>query len=178
MKKAKLFLGLLSLIAVTAKGQVNLIFNADSLKKYEGKWQWIDKKDTFVLVIKMDTLLQGSKLVTESRGENKMALYAWHKFVQNGVVLENTLPAIGNLNKSSGVGVEALSVSTNYLNMAFTDYMRDRSLRVFLKIINIEKNKAVWESWPQERVLYPQPKPKIWEGRTIPSPIILTKISK
>lgn len=174
-KKIIIVTGLLN-ISFLASAQVQLIYNPDALKQYTGTWQWINQKDTFTLTLISDTLRGDNKNNNSNQAKQKKGIYAWHKFVEGGKVIENTLPFVGNIKKSSGVGTVALSLSTIYLGMGFTDSVRQRTLRVFFKIINQQGTQAVWESWLQERPMYPSPNPIIWEGRTIPSPITLTKI--
>lgn len=154
--------------------QIKQIYNKDTLKSYTGTWVWIKGKDTFTLLLKIDTLQNNNPASGTERG--KKCIYAWHKYTEAGKVLENTLVYAGDIKKSSGVGIVQLSTNTISLGLAFTDYLRQRPLRIFFKIINIEGDKAVWESWLQERTIYPNPTPKYWDGRTIPSPLILQKL--
>jgi len=174
MKKTALLILFFS-IRYFGFSQPILNFDERELKKYAGVWQYVNEKDTFTFILKNDSLYKSQNRKDSST--EKLVMYCWHRYVENGVEVENNLENINNLKKCSGLGSPARDSINIYLELIFLNSIRNRNFRIFFKLLNKENSMALWESWPQERLLYPPPKPKIWEGQTIPSPIILNKIS-
>ncbi len=143
-------------------------------KMLTGTWQWTNCKDTFTIqLFNIDTLWQ-SHVTTDMFGPK---IFGWHRYVENGILLESSF-----LNSSTKPsfphGIFGMVMNDKNFLLWFHDFTRERDFRVEAEILDSTATLMKWTTHrPQERVMYPLPKPKIWEGQTIPSPIIMHKIS-
>lgn len=136
-----------------------------------GTWQWTNLKDSFTVKIAYSDTLMPSKV---SNDTFRLKIYGWHKYVGNGVLVENTFADSSTLSPSISGTIKNNTEVLLWLN----DITRARYFRVQIEFLNFECTIMRWiTDRPQERTMYPPPKPKIWEGQTIPSPIVLHKIS-
>jgi hypothetical protein len=143
-------------------------------KMLTGTWQWANCKDTFTIqLFCIDTLFQ-SNVTTDMFGPQ---IYGWHRFVENGVLIENSFPSsLPQVPFSKGIF--GMVMNNKDFLLWFRDITRERDFRVAVEFLDSTATLMKWTTHrPQERVWYPLPKPKIWEGQTIPSPIIMHKIS-
>lgn len=155
--------------------QTTFVHKPDELKKYEGIWQWVDGRDTFIINLKIDSLCKSQK--NKDSSTEKLVLYGWHRYVENGFEAESDLKNTGDYKKFSLLGTPVSAECTSYLGLMFYDITRDKYFRIFFKFINKEQTMALWESNPQERSGGSGLTPKIYGGQTIPSPLILIKIT-
>ena len=172
MKRLSLIIGFLFFI-LSCHSQINFVHNSDTLSRYAGVWRWAEGRDTFTINLMIDTLPGTFPNIEESL-TRRLGIYSWHQYIKKGKIIESNLESAGNIKKSSAVGTVVISISTIYLGMGFVDKTHDRSLRIFFKLLNKEGTKALWESWPQERWGPPLP---VKGDRTIPSPLIMEKVS-
>jgi hypothetical protein len=144
------------------------------VKILTGTWQWTNCKDTFTIqLFSIDTLWQ-SRVTTDMFGPK---IYGWHRFVENGIVVESSFPE-SSTQVPFSKGIFGMVMNDKNFLLWFHDITRERDFRVEAELLDSPATLMRWTTHkPQERVMYPPPKPKIWEGQTIPSPIIMHKIS-
>jgi hypothetical protein len=140
--------------------------------RLQGSWQWMSE-DSELFTVK---LLCTDTTVHAKVGTNyfRYKIYGWHKISKKGVELENTTQNFGDINTISIFGT---IINDSQIKLNFHDLTRDRNFRVYLEFLDPEMKTLKWTSSPQERPLYPAPKAKIWEGQTVPSNIILHRVS-
>ena len=93
----------------------------------------------------------------------------WWKavFLIHAVICQNQMVFFGTI------------LNQDSLLLMFNDITKGRSFWIAATFLDSTATTLKWITHrPQERVIYPPPNPKIWEGQTIPSPIVLHKISK
>jgi hypothetical protein len=124
-------------------------------------------------LFKIDTFWQ-SHVTTDVFGPN---IYGWHRYVENGIVVESSFP-VSSTQTPFSKGIFGGIMNNKDILLWFKDITRERDFRVEAEFLDSAATLMRWTTHrPQERVMYPPPMPKIWEGQTIPSPIILRKIS-
>lgn len=151
-------------------GQTKLLSPGEMLP---GVWQWTNGKDTFTIqLFRIDTSWK-SKVNDTEFGPN---IYGWHRYVENGVLIESSFPE-SLYQKPFSKGIFGGIMNTKDIYLWFRDITRDRDFRVEAEFLDSAGTLMRWTTHrPQERVWYPPPKPKIWDGQTIPSSVILHKM--
>ncbi len=139
-----------------------------------GTWQWTNCRDTFTIqLFRIDTAWK-SNFNNDVFGPK---IYGWHRYVENGILVETSFPdSLPQAPFSKGIfgGIR----NNKECLIMFHDITRGRDFWIDINFLDSSGTRMKWVTYrPQERVLYPPPKPKIWSGQTIPSPIILHKIS-
>ena len=137
-------------------------------------WQWVSCKDTFTIqLFYIDTLWKGY----DNKNSFGPKIYGWHRYVENGIEVESSFPLSSN-QKPFSKGIYGMVMNKDSVLLWFKDITRDRGFRVKVDFLDSANTVIKWITHrPQERVVWdPSTKPKIWEGQTIPSPIILHKM--
>jgi hypothetical protein len=148
---------------------------SDSIcQKFNGYWQWTSpESETFTIkIVCIDTTIY-SKVKNEILYQ--YLIYGWHNYSKKDVVLENTISKSGSDLKDASI--YGAFLDNKKISIKFHDITRERDFRINLEFIDSDMRTLKWTtSHPLERPIYPVTHPKIWEGQTIPSEIILHKI--
>lgn len=139
-----------------------------------GKWQWTNNKDTFTIqLFSIDTVWK-SYVNDDKFGPQ---IYGWHRYVENGVVIESSFPD-SLPHRPFSKGISGMIMNKDSAQLWFYDITRDRYFRIKSEILDSEGTTMLWITHrPQEKWFFAnEKKPKILEGQTIPSPITLHKI--
>ena len=141
-----------------------------NFEKFLGTWQWTSSRDTFTFKLIKDTFY------FKPRDTVFILLTGWHKFISNGIILESRMEFSDSV-KNKFTTLVGFGTENNILSLGFIDITRDRSFDVKMELINEKGNKATWTSFFTERIRINEPPPKIREGQTVPSNIVLLKIN-
>src|SRR5205085_847519 len=83
----------------------------------------------------------------------------------------------GKVNRKTSTIIGSIE-DNKKISLILQDLTRQRQFRIEVAFTDPEMRTLKWTTGnPLERVFYPRPNPKIWEGQTVPSGIILHKIS-
>jgi hypothetical protein len=160
------------LCAVSHLGVTNQSIRVE--KALKGTWLWINDRDTLSIKLTYKDTIVSSKVNTDTF---RYKISGWHRYIENGSVMESTFSDLPNQEKIAP-SIFGTIMNNEKALLWFRDITRARNFRVEIEFLDSTCTLMKWTTnRPQERVLYPPPKPKIWEGQTIPSPIILHKIS-
>lgn len=102
-------------------------YKNENLNKFIGTWEWHSNKDTLTLTCKKLTVVNMS-------GKDIDIICVWHKFVKNGLIIENTLPFIS----ASEPTIESQYFAEGTMKGGANKYPNDLSLHVLDK--NKDKN--------------------------------------
>jgi hypothetical protein len=143
-------------------------------KMLTGTWQWTNRKDTFTIqLFNIDTFWQ-SHVTTDMFGTQ---IYGWHRFVENGVLIENSFPS-SEPQVPFSKGIFGIVMNNKDYLLWFRDITRGRDFRVEVEFLDSTGTVLKWITDRPQEVWYNRNNmSKIMEGQTIPSPIILHKIS-
>jgi hypothetical protein len=143
-------------------------------QKLKGTWVWYNSADTFKIKILYNDTLVKSKVNSDSF---KFVLYGWHTYIEKGKLIESNFQ-FAESEKRYNTSITGTIMNDEKIILLFHDLTRDRDFRVFIEFTDSSFAKIKWTSvFGFERPLYPPTKSKNREGQTIPSPIILKKIS-
>ena len=156
-------------------GQIQMINYYSDLKKYSGSWLYVNESDTFLLHIKIDSL-QLFELTRDS-SYAKPYIFGWHKFIDAGRLIENTIQYEGDIKRAVAFGYIIKDSCKSSLNLMYFDATRDAYFKVIFNCLDLQNGFATWESKRQERFGGGGKIPNKPTGQTIPSPIILKRIS-
>jgi len=129
--------------------QTIFIHDKAALKKYEGVWQWINNNDTLTINLRIDSLHKSQRIKDSST--EKLVLYCWSRYTENGTLIEDNLIHAADLKKCSGLGTVTKDSSGTYFGMSFYEALRDQNFNVVLSNINKKGDKVCWKSHPRER---------------------------
>jgi hypothetical protein len=138
-------------------------------EKFLGTWQWVSANDTFTFRLIKDTGY------FKPRDTVFILLTGWHRFIANDTVLESSLEFSDSV-KNKFTTLVGSRIEKNILSLVFKDITRDRSFNVEMELLNEKGDRAIWTSYFIERIRVNEPPPKIREGQTVPSNIVLFKI--
>jgi hypothetical protein len=129
-----------------------------------GTWKYISGNDTLEVFFVAGQITAGSNTYPIVRG--------YHKYIKNGVLLENSLSQINNpsLNKASIV-INYVNSSETRFDGIIKDLSKNRKRRIILKKINLTQisvSITSYESWQR----YPVP---TGNGYTLPRQFTLIK---
>jgi hypothetical protein len=158
MKKIILILLLFVSLCIKAQVQTNNLIN-----KFVGTWQWVSNTDTVKIV------LEKQVYNLQLTGVQSEILVGWHKYVKNGVVIENSMQYVGlDINtdyNSSDVHMKTtLSGTSRGANKAWFD--------TFWSLTELRSNELSLEMLPNSTT---QAKWKLKGSSPMPSDLILTK---
>ena len=145
----------------------------DYLDKYQGTWMWTSGSDTVIIKLK--------KLVDTSNGPvitfYSDDLFGVHKYIQNGVVIENSLPIFDTITYSHTdsntiTGTGRRGSDTSWVKCYLTDITKKKELYLRLSYINNNPPQLKWETFDAIEVLIDDGH---LPGFTMPRNIVLTK---
>jgi len=138
------------------------------LNKFEGNWMWVDGTDTLVLRMK--------KYNTLISDYHEDVLLGVHKYVKNGVVLDNSLDKFDSIaikHKKSSIFLYQLTGSdTSDISGSITDLTKKKRNNLTLKYTPGSPPAIIWHLETAEGVFID---PNFQYGLTMPKDIILTK---
>lgn len=144
----------------------NVINN--NINKFEGTWQWVSGNDTLILKLK--------KLNTSFDTYTEDVLMGVHKYVKNGVIIEDALnrfdSIIINLKKRTVLLYQNQGDDTSKVIGSLKDLTKKKTNNLFLQFINGTPPTLVWHLETAEGAFID---PNFQYGLTMPKDIILTK---
>jgi hypothetical protein len=143
--------------------------------RLKGTWQWTNKNDTFTVKLNyLDTIVKSHV----NSDIFKSIIYGWHQYSQNGSVVESDLHNAAE-NSTKTASIWGTIMNNNNPIILFKDITRDRKFKIDIEFLDSTFRVFKWTQIGKlERLFYPSPNPKIWEGQTVPSPLIMHKISE
>ncbi len=174
MRRVLLILFIGYFVSVPAEAQ-NDNLKVPISKNLNGYWQWVSSEsDTFTIRMECTDTTIYSKVKDEVLF--KYIIYGWHSYSQKDSLIENTLSK-SRENSRKEVSIFGVFLDFDKIAIRFHDITRDRDFRIKLQFVDKEMKTLKWTtSHPLERLMYPPPKAKIWDGQTLPTEMILHKI--
>lgn len=138
------------------------------INKFEGTWRWMQGNDTLIIKLK--------KINTQISDYTEDVLMAVYKYVQNGIVIENTLnfydSLILNEKKRMALIYQNPGMDTSNVMGSIKDRPKKKLHNIFLQFVNGTPPTITWHLEIAEGV---HMDPNFQYGMTLPQDIILTK---
>jgi hypothetical protein len=172
MKKIYLIIGILS----TLNSNAQIVIPAagsytpnPNLNKFVGTWLWFSGTDTMKLVFQKQIVHHPSPSNYDLDG-----LLGWHRFVKNGIELENNLSLIGTPYWNGNFSFSDIATTSNSVRFSFDDLTKHKNNDgLYFTMLNNSTTQAKWEFKNSNGIMFPSA-PYSY-GFTTPSLMIFIK---
>jgi hypothetical protein len=138
------------------------------INKFEGIWQWVNGSDTLTIRLK--------KFNTQYADFQKDVLMGTHKYVQNGIVIQNSMDKFDSIainhKKNTVFLTNKLGSDTSKVRGSINDLTQGKINILFLQYVDGTPPTIIWHLETAEGVFSD---PNFQYGLTMPKDIILTK---
>ncbi|HAI84919.1 MAG: DUF6705 family protein [Chitinophagaceae bacterium] len=144
---------------------------APELDKFVGIWRWVSGTDTLILYLQ-------KQYVEAKPGCNLPSIIGWHRYVQNGRLIESTEQYFGlpYLNDSHAmlISVVQSGINPNATEVVGSskDITKNKSFTLSLKMLNTNYNQMRWKISNKQGMQ----KPNFDYGSTLPWDVVLQKL--
>ena len=196
----KILILVLTVVSYSCKAQLTVPMNTDyklllknnnyikdtegDLNKFVGTWKWIDPNNpnTYMELEFFKVLHWNANNINEYYEDS---IFGNYKYVQNGVVITNTLGQnstddLYNYNLFPKISSYCRKPLFKDLAISMSDVEKHKTCQAMFEILDLEVQplQANWRMYVDEQIIYKAPgDPAVIPGFTLPNDVVLTKIT-